>query len=188
MPFRIHALPVAAFEPLFGRPDDELAERGALRRRVDAAPGYPCRVSLADAPPGTTVLLLNYEHQGARTPYRASHAIFVREGAVQARPAPGEVPLALARRLLSVRAFDAAHMMVQADIVDGSLLAPQLAQMLADPAVAYVHLHHARQGCYAARADRAWSRARPSGTAPAPRRKIRVKEDADCPFRALTPG
>jgi len=155
MSFRIHALPVASFEALFGLPGDALAARGVLRRTVDAAPGYPCRVSLADAAVGETVLLLNYEHQSASTPYRASHAIFVREGALQAHPAPGEVPDALARRLLSVRAFDAAHMMVEADVVDGRLLAPRLDQMLADPAVAYVHLHHARQGCYAARAERA---------------------------------
>ena len=32
MAFRIHALPAAAFEALFGRSDDELAARGVLRR------------------------------------------------------------------------------------------------------------------------------------------------------------
>ena len=154
MTFRIHALPRETFEPLFGLSDDQLAVRGVLRRRVDSSPGYPCRVSLADAEVGESVLLLNFEHQPAATPYRACHAVYVREGAVQAQPAPGEVPQALARRLISVRAFDARHMMVTADVCEGATLAGMIERMLEDRQVAYLHLHHARQGCYAARAVR----------------------------------
>mgnify|MGYP001387704559 CR=1 FL=1 len=154
MSFRIHALPAVPFAPLFALSDAELAARGMLRRRADAVPGYPCRVSLVDAAVGETVLLLNYEHQPAPTPYRASHAIYVREGAQQAQPAPGEVPPALARRLLSVRAFDAHHMMVAADVCEGRALAATVEALFAEPATAYLHLHHARQGCYAARVER----------------------------------
>lgn len=155
MSFRISALPAAEFAPLFSLPDDALRQLGAVRRVADRTPGFPCRVSLRDAEPGETVLLVRYEHQPADTPYRAGHAIYVREGAVEARPAVGEVPEVLRRRLLSVRAFDADGMMTQSDVVDGAALEPAIERMLADPAVAYLHLHNAKPGCYAARVDRA---------------------------------
>jgi hypothetical protein len=135
--------------------DDELRARGVVRRTADHSPGFPCRVSLRDAEPGETVLLLNYEHQPADTPYRASHAIYVREGAVEARPGVGEVPDVLRRRLLSVRAFDADGMMVDADVAEGGALEPVIARLFGDPAVAYLHVHNAKPGCYAARVERA---------------------------------
>src|ERR1700722_18209942 len=102
MSFRISALPAASFAPLFRLTDVELAERAVVRRIVDSKPGFPCRVSLADAEIGETVLLLNYDPQPMRSPYRATHAIFVREGAKEAHPEVGEVPQALRTRLLSV--------------------------------------------------------------------------------------
>src|ERR1700704_5613952 len=92
MSFQVSALPADEFRPLFGLSDAALAERGVIRRTVDAKPGFPCRVSLEDAEPGETVLLLNYEHQSADTPFRASHAIYVREDGPEARLGAGEVP------------------------------------------------------------------------------------------------
>ena len=154
MPFRIRALPLAPFAPLFSLSDAALRVRGALRQTVDRTPGFPCRVSLADAEPGETVLLLHYEHQPAPTPFHASHAIYVRAGAVEARPAVNTVPEVLRLRLLSVRAFDADGMMVDADVVHGRALEPVVDAMLARDA-AYLHLHYAKPGCYAARVDRA---------------------------------
>ncbi len=154
MTFQISALSPAPFASLFGLDDDNLAAHHALRRVADG-PGFPCRVSLEDATPGETVLLINYEHQPAATPYRSRHAIWVREGAAQAFPEPGEVPGQLRSRLLAVRAFDAAGMIIAAEIVEGENLAPLAQQMLYDPAAAYLHLHFAKHGCYAARVDRA---------------------------------
>ncbi len=46
-------------------------------------------------------------------------------------------------------------MIVAADLVEGQNLAGALDRLLADPATAYVHIHYAKFGCYAARADRA---------------------------------
>jgi hypothetical protein len=162
MSFQIRALPVAPFEGLFGLTGEALAARGVMRRTVDVSPGFPCRVSLEDAAPGETVLLLHYEHQSVRTPYRASHAIYVREGAREARPAPGEIPLALARRLLSVRAFDAYGMMIDADVVRGETLPPLIGRFFDDARVAYLHLHNAKPGCYAARVARSSADAAPT--------------------------
>ena len=155
MSFQIHALSPAPFAPLFAMSDDELRSRLATRITVDAKPGYPCRVSLADAEIGETVILVNFEHQPADSPYQASHAIFVREHAGQALPAAGSVPEALASRLISVRAFDDKHFLVNADVVDGSRLSESIPAMFQDPEVAYLHLHHAKPGCFAARVTRA---------------------------------
>jgi hypothetical protein len=155
MSFRISALPAAPFAHLYGLPDEELRRHGAVRRVADRQPGFPCRVSLKDADVGDSLLLLNHEHLSADSPYRASHAIYVREGARQAHPAVGEVPQVLRSRLLSVRAYDEAGMMVVADVVDGTAVEGVIETMLAQPEVAYLHLHNAKPGCYAARVDRA---------------------------------
>jgi len=155
MPFQISGLSRAEFEPLFARTEAELAERQIVRRIVDEFPGFPCRVSLADAEPGERVLLLNYEHLAVASPYRSGHAIYVRENAQDARPFRNEVPDVLRRRLLSLRAFDAVGMMRAADVVDGKQVEPVIERMLADPKVAYIHAHNAKPGCFAARIDRA---------------------------------
>jgi hypothetical protein len=154
MTFKISALPASNFKALFSLSDEELAARGAMRRIVDKCPGFPCRVSLADAKIGEVVLLTNYEHQPASTPYRSNHAIFVREGVEEARPRTGEVPEVLRSRLLSVRAFDEQGMMIDADVVDGREVEPVIERMLANSAISYLHLHNAKPGCYAARVDR----------------------------------
>lgn len=155
MSFVVSALPVAPFQPLFELPDAELARRGVVRRTVEG-PGLPCRVTLEDAAPGETVLLLNYEHQPADTPFRSRHAIFVREQARDTAFQPGEIPPAFAsRKFLSLRAFDATGMMVDADLAPTAELDGAIARLLADPNVAYLHTHYAGAGCYAARIDRA---------------------------------
>ena len=46
-------------------------------------------------------------------------------------------------------------MMVSADMVEGTALEGVIDAMLARPEVAYLHLHNAKPGCYAARVDRA---------------------------------
>lgn len=154
MTFRLIALPPAPFSPLFALPDDALAMHGAVRRLADRPHGFPCRVSLRDAEPGETVLLVNYEHQCARSPFRSTHAIYVRRDATQAHPEAGEVPDMLRSRLLSVRAFDDAGMLLEADVVEGRAVEPVLESLLAAPSAAYLHVHFARPGCYAARVDR----------------------------------
>jgi hypothetical protein len=155
MNFRIQGLPVAPFTELFGLSEEELSARGVVRRVADRSPGFPCRVSLQDAVPGENVLLLNYEHLPVASPYRSRHAIYVREYAKEYRPEVNEIPEVLGSRLLSVRAFDASGMMVDADVVAGTVAARLIEQQFANPTVAYLHLHNAKPGCFAAQAIRA---------------------------------
>ncbi|WP_426014219.1 DUF1203 domain-containing protein [Caulobacter sp. DWR2-3-1b2] len=155
MAFTVSSLPIEPFQPLFALDDDALAARGMLRVVADTAFAFPCRVTLDDAEPGERLILLNYEHQPADSPFRSAHAIYVREAAGAAVNATNALPPALARRLLSLRAFDAAGMMCDADLVEGAQAGPVIERLLADPQVAYLHAHYARPGCYAARIDRA---------------------------------
>jgi hypothetical protein len=155
MNFRIQGLPVAPFAPLFDLDEHALAARGVVRRMADRRPGFPCRVSLRDAEPGETLLLLNYEHLPVSGPYRSRHAIYVREHAEEYTPQVNEIPELLRTRLLSVRAYDTGGMMVDAEVVDGAELAPVIARLFDAPAVAYLHLHNAKPGCFAASVLRA---------------------------------
>jgi hypothetical protein len=153
--FRFAALPYEPFAPLFDADEATLGARGARLVVVEETPGTPCRVSLQDAEVGETVVLVPYVHHDVLSPYRASGPIFVRRGARTASPAPGEVPLLLRHRLLSLRGYDAAGMMVTAEVVQGTELEPALLRMLAEPAVDYLHVHHAKPGCFACRVERA---------------------------------
>lgn len=154
MTYRVLGLSAEPFRPLYGLPDAELVARGVQRVTADAKPGYPDRVELRDAEPGETLLLLNWTHQPADTPYRASHAIFVREGAEQ--PHEGEaLPEAMRIRPLSLRAWSADGHMLDADLVDGAQADAAIRRMLDGERVAYLHAHYARRGCYAARIERA---------------------------------
>jgi len=155
MSFIIAGLDPRPFEHLYGLSEEALARDGAIRMRADAKPGFPCRVTLEDVEPGADVLLVNYEHLPVETPYRSRHAIFVREGADRAARHAGVVPEQLRIRLLSVRAFDGSGMMTDADVLEGTTLSGRIERFLADPAVAYLHVHNARRGCFAARVDRA---------------------------------
>lgn len=154
MSFVVSGLPLAPFRPLFGLPDEALAARGVVRMPVDAPLGYPCRVRLEDARPGETVLLLNYEHQPADTPFRSRHAIFVCEQAAETSRLVDHVPPVLdVRPFTSLRAFDAAGMMIDAELAPRAGLEAAIERLLAAPGAAYLHAHYPGRGCYAARID-----------------------------------
>lgn len=151
--FVINGLDQAPFAPLFGCNAAALVELGAVRMTVSEKPGFPCRVTLEDAEVGETVLLLNHEHL-PDGPYRQRHAILVRETAGGPGHFVNAIPDQLAIRMLSVRAYDADGLMTDADLVDGRDLEAAIARFFSDPAVAYLHAHNAKRGCFAARIDR----------------------------------
>ena len=154
MHFRITGLSAEPFRHLFGLPDEALATHGVKRTLVDKKPGFPDRVEMRDADPGETMLLLNHMCQPADTPYRATHAIFIREGASTTYDAVDEVPEVMRIRLLSLRAYDAGGMMLDADVAEGVAIEPVIERLFANPAVRYIHVHNAKRGCYSGRIDR----------------------------------
>ncbi|MGH7098697.1 MAG: DUF1203 domain-containing protein [Stellaceae bacterium] len=155
MSFRITGLPAEPFAPLFDLSEAELARRGAVRRIADGRrPGYPCRISLTDSQPGEELLLVNYEHHPVDSPYRMRFAVYVRRGEKR-YDAIDEIPEQLRLRTLAVRAFDGAGMMVGWEMVEGARLEGAIDRLLDELRAAYLHIHYAAPGCYAARVDRA---------------------------------
>ncbi len=154
MSFRVRGLSPELFRGYFEMPQAQLRAIGAVRL-VAEEPGLPCRVSLEHAALGDELLLVNHEHQPAPTPYRSRHAIYVSRASTRAFDAVDQVPETILRRLVAVRAFDAGHMMIDADIVEGTQAAQLFERLLANPATSYLHVHNAKRGCYAARVERA---------------------------------
>jgi hypothetical protein len=154
--FRITGLDPEPFRHLFGKTDEELAALGARRYVVDETPGFPDRIEMRDLEVGERAILVNHTHlDDAASPYRSSHAIFVREGATAAYDAIDEIPEVLRRRLLSVRAFDKHAMMVDAEVIEGSGLRDWIATTLDKSGVEFIDAHSARRGCFVGRVRRA---------------------------------
>ena len=80
----------------------------------------------------------------------------MRRGADRAFDAVDALPEVIASRLVAARAFDAEHMMIDADVAEGEVATAALfARLLDDPKATYLQVHYARRGCYAARVERA---------------------------------
>lgn len=144
----------APFAHLHGWSSSQLETAGMRRVAVEQAQAAPCRVSLDDAGIGENVILLNFAHQPADTPYHQQGPIFIRETTYRFAAADTVAP-ALARRTLSLRGFDANHMMIEADLTEGAQAAALIDRLFANPNVAYIQAHYARRGCFAAAIERA---------------------------------
>ncbi len=154
MSFRLSGLAYAPFAQFFALSDGELAARGASRVFADSDFGFPCRVSLDDARAGEELILLTFEHLGELTPYRASGPIFVRRDASRRICEADEIPDYVARRLIAVRAYDAAHMMRTAAVCAGTDAGTEIRRQFEDADIAYIHLHNAARGCFSCKVER----------------------------------
>ena len=153
MTYRITGLDPAPYRHLFGLSDEELAEQGVVRMTV-RSPAFPCRVSLTDREIGEQLLLLNHVSHDVANPYRASHAIFVTEGAEVAGEFVDQVPPVFEKRILSLRGFDADGMMADAILTQPGEANEGIGRLLADPNIETIHAHNATRGCFAARIER----------------------------------
>jgi hypothetical protein len=154
MTYKITGLEPSQFRHLVGLTDEELAARGAFRMIANGRPSFPCRVQLDDAKAGEALLLVNHVSHEGNNPYRASHAIFVSEGASEAAVYEDEVPPALERRILSLRAFDKAGMMTDAALARPGEADEAIRKLLASDTVDHIDAHNATRGCFAARIER----------------------------------
>ena len=155
MAFRIKGLDPEPFRRYFGLSDENLAEQMITRYHVDVSPGFPDRIEMRDLEVGETTLLINFEHLAVSSPYRSCHAIFVREGASTPFEAIDTIPDVMHRRILALRAFDEKGFMLDADLAQGDAIAPLIERLFSMEKAAYIHAHYAKQGCFAARIDRA---------------------------------
>jgi hypothetical protein len=153
MSYVVRGLDPSAFRPLYGLSEEELASRGIARIRVDG-PAFPCRVSLTDRDIGESVLLLNHISHDVANPYRASHAIFVAEGADEPAEYVDRVPPVFDTRVLSLRGFDTDGMMADAILTQPGEADAGIRKLFANPAIETIHAHNAARGCFSARIER----------------------------------
>lgn len=153
MTYRITGLDPAPYKPLFGLSDDELAERGVVRMIV-SDPTFPCRASLTDREIGESVLLLNHVSHDVANPYRASHAIFVTEGAERAAEYVDQAPPVFEKRTLSLRGFDKDGMMADAILTQPGEADAGIRKLFANPEIETIHAHNATRGCFSAKIER----------------------------------
>lgn len=149
MAFVVTGLSAEPYTHLYGLPDDDLARHGAYRYQADASPGFPDRIEMRDAQVGESLLLVNHASMDQDTPYKTAHAIFVLEGAQESYRAEDTIPQVMQRRLLSLRAFDGAGMMLDAQLAEGDAISETVERLLSNHAVDRIHAHYALRGCYA---------------------------------------
>jgi hypothetical protein len=154
MTYRITGLDPSPYRSLFGLPDEELAARGVVRMTVNQKPSFPCRVSLTDRDIGERVLLINHVSHDVANPYRASHAVFVTEGADAPAEYVDRVPPVFETRILSLRGFDAEGMMVDAIVTQPGEAEQGIRKLFANLQIQTIHAHNAARGCFSAKIER----------------------------------
>jgi hypothetical protein len=153
MTYRIQGLAPEPFRPLFQMSDEELRTRRAVRVTADG-PGFPCRVSLAEAREGEHLILVNHVSHDVETPFRASHAIYVREEAVEAPLYEDALPPMLDSRRISLRAFDGGGMLVDGAVAEPGEGDTAVRTLLGREDVAEIHAHTSAYGCFLAKIER----------------------------------
>ena len=124
------------------------------RKSSDGA-GYPCRHCLHMVPAGRDVLVLAHRPFGTLQPYAEVGPIFL--CADPCAPGGGtQMPEILAAPDYVLRGYGADDRIVYGTggVVATADIAARAAALLADPAIAYVHVRSARNTCYQVRIDR----------------------------------
>ncbi|MEE9427752.1 MAG: DUF1203 domain-containing protein [Paracoccaceae bacterium] len=154
MTYRVKGLDPGIFRKFYGLSEAELADQGITRYTVDTNPGFPDRVGMQDMAVGERALLLNYEHLPINSPYRACHAIFIKEGADCAYNQVGVVPEVMKRRLIALRGYDVQGFILDADIAQGDDIEPLIHTLFKNTAIKYIHAHNAKRGCFSGLIER----------------------------------
>jgi hypothetical protein len=154
MHYIISGLNSSDFAHLYGKDDEYLAQYNARRVLASQASALPDRIGLKDVPPGAYAILLNHTYQPAKSPYQGKHAIFIHEGCMQSGIFYNEIPEYLAKRQLSLRAFNLEHCIIAAELATGDEVEQTVLDLLQRPETVYIHAHSARFGCYLAAINR----------------------------------
>lgn len=146
--FIISGLDYDLFSKYFEMTESELKSIGAYIFLSDECPCYPCRVSLEDAEVGDRVLAIAYDHHSANSPYSSSGPVFIRKNTQVATLEKNTIPVMLRHRLLSIRGYNDAALMIEADTIAGKDLESVLYSQFANKSVEYIHIHNASPGCF----------------------------------------
>jgi uncharacterized protein DUF1203 len=147
-PFTVHALSESVA-------DEARRSPGAVPAAAGDGP-YPLRCCLSDAHDGARVVLTSVMPFRGESPYAARSPVYVHaERCAGHAEEAGVLPELLRSRLLSVRAYDDAHMLTGTEVLLGTDLEGAIERLLDDAPGTYLHVHFAGPGCYACRIDRA---------------------------------
>jgi Protein of unknown function (DUF1203) len=124
-------------------------------RHVSDGDGNPCRHCLKMIPKGAAFLVLAHRPFPAPQPYAELGPIFLCADACAAGGGDA-LPEVLESLDYIVRGYSAADRIVYGTgaVTPTDRIADRAADLLADPAVAYVHVRSARNNCYQVRIDR----------------------------------
>lgn len=134
--------------------DDIAAGRLPARRVVLGEPGGPCRHCLRHGEVGEAMLLFTYQPFAGRGPYAVPSPIFLHADPCARQDETSEVPELLRSGLRAVRSYDAAHDLVDGDVVPGASIESLVERLLGDERAAYLHVYSATAGCFTCRVDR----------------------------------
>jgi hypothetical protein len=145
-PFTVHALSESIA-------DEARRSPGAVPAVAGDGP-YPVRCCLSDAQDADGVVLASVMPFRGESPYAARSPVYVHaERCSGYSENTGVIPEMLRGRLLSVRAYDGAHMLTGTEVLQGTELEGAIERLLDDGPGAYLHVHFAGPGCYACRID-----------------------------------
>lgn len=154
MTFRITGIDPAPWWHLTQLSDDELPAHNARRMIANSKPGFPCRMTLEDAEPGESLLLVGHRIERPGSPYQFEYAIFLREQADAAAIYDDRVPPVIETRRVAMRGFDESGLVAQVELAEPGDGEQVIRAMLEDSTIAYIDVHNVIAGCFAARVER----------------------------------
>lgn len=149
--FRIVPLPTKIAEAA-----RKAAEGGAPDHAVvvaDSPRGYPCRHCLRWAQPGERMVLFPFAAIPPGRPYSETGPIFVHAEPCERYSATGEYPAAF-REGRVVRAYNAQHDMVAAEVANGTAPEALIERFLQQPETAFIHVRSVSRGCFTMEIER----------------------------------
>lgn len=155
MSIRFVALETADVEAFrAGSPD---ANGQPAERHLAPDDGYPCRHCLAPIAKGEPFLVLAHRPFPAPQPYAEVGPVFLHAEACPRGGGTEGIPAALGSPRYIVRGYSADDRIVYGTggVVDTAAIPERAAELLGDPAIAYVHVRSAANNCFQCRVDRA---------------------------------
>lgn len=126
----------------------------ALEPEVQTQPGNPCRHCLRRATAGERLVLFSFSPFDRRNPYKEVGPVFVHADGCEHYADTAQVPEAFADRPIVLRGYDAEQRIAQVAVVVDGHVERRIEELLADPAIAYLHARSFTHGCYLFRVDR----------------------------------
>ena len=154
MTYQINGLSPRLAKPFESVNDAKLATLGAVRMVATSKPGFPCRISLTNAEVGEEIILFHHISHDVDSPYRSAYAIFIRTGLTEAAHYTDEVPPIFQDRNLGMRAFGKDAMLKTAILSLPGNADKSIRELFELDEVAYIDVHNAAYGCFAARVER----------------------------------